>query len=1119
MKTLNRTLSLTLVFALVFSLMSFAFSAETTATTTTKAPKLSDFTDADKLTYTEAADYLIAAGVVKGETATTLNPKGDFTRAQAAKLIAYAALGQTAADNLKVSVSPFKDVDASNWAAGYIAYCQKQGFVNGYGDGNFGPNDKVTGYQMAKMLLCSLGYGVNSEFTGSGWELAVAPLALSYGIFTDNAAGASAVAATREEAFLYTYNTLGKLCNVSYNKNLGVYYVPGREAIATNPGSVKADRTDTLGYQRFKMASTSGSSTYTEPTHYWTINGKKVTATYSNDPIVTLASSASGSTYEKLTVKGNAEYIGFSKDTTVSYYVNGDDSTLAAVTAAATKRGNVINFIDTDKNGKYDVVEALTYSVVKLSAAPSVKTAGGNSVVTIGEMGMKDIVDDNITGDYASLKKDDYVLYYSNAKKTDWTIAKCATVTGQLYGFNDAANVLGLNVNGTTYYYTGIPTPMTFSEITDTKGLAGTTFYLDAGKNIVAAVPTQDIIAAGNVVFVLDSDDYVGTCTAKLLKSDGTTVTKTITKVVSTNNVATAATKGNVAKDSFFTFTENTDGSYVLKVIDSALIVSNGANDYADTNKVFTKGEAEFFYSATNNANKLATRGTNKTAFVLEGNGSSKLTYKAYTGVSNIPSVTAYDYDASGSYVAATDGAKAYVLNDKDGYAIMAVARQGKLDNSVTALDYVFVGSTASTVTKTSNATEDYYTYSIATVNGALKAFDSTSNLKLTPGLYAVSAYENGKVDHVLTSPADNAVIVDSRLNTPINGKNATKFVVNGNTVTYSGANAGSFVVTNDVKVFSYDTTDAALGKVTLTASSLGAMENLNGATYTLAGLRVSDKDNTINELYVIINPKNSNPSAIDADDYAVTRSGLQISGVKYYTTAAHDDLDLIEVIKANLVANGYTVTKVAFDGTDTYTLSTTKSSIAFDFTWKNTAKTESVKVKVDGTDKLLDKTTKTNALGGTGTFAKQTTAAGVTSYVAIDGSTGIIDGATYETGFYKVTYAAPTLISFADTAAAWTVDGTTVTADTYAKTGAKVVCTVTTGTTGFTAATTTSTLVGSAGAVAAIKSAYTTDTAATAATTTVTFTNNKTYKSGASTFTWTVATADLAPTVIATNS
>ena len=153
----------------------FAFADTTTTATTAAATKLSDFTDADKLTYTEAADYLIAAGVVKGDTATTLNPQGDFTREQAAKLISYACLGQVAADNLKASVAPFTDVAADRWSAGYIAYCQKQGFVNGYGDGNFGPNDKVTGYQFGKMLLVALGYEPSIEnFVGGNWAVNVA---------------------------------------------------------------------------------------------------------------------------------------------------------------------------------------------------------------------------------------------------------------------------------------------------------------------------------------------------------------------------------------------------------------------------------------------------------------------------------------------------------------------------------------------------------------------------------------------------------------------------------------------------------------------------------------------------------------------------------------------------------------------------------------------------------------------------------------------------------------------------------------------------------------------------------------------------------------------------------
>lgn len=73
MKSLNRTLSLVLVLVMVLGLFGVASAA-----------KLSDFTDKDQITYTEAVDYLTAAGIVAGDTATTVNPKADFTREQAA---------------------------------------------------------------------------------------------------------------------------------------------------------------------------------------------------------------------------------------------------------------------------------------------------------------------------------------------------------------------------------------------------------------------------------------------------------------------------------------------------------------------------------------------------------------------------------------------------------------------------------------------------------------------------------------------------------------------------------------------------------------------------------------------------------------------------------------------------------------------------------------------------------------------------------------------------------------------------------------------------------------------------------------------------------------------------
>ncbi len=1072
MKTLRKTLSLTLVFALVFSLMSFAFAADTT--TTTKAPKLSDFTDADKLTYTEAADYLIAAGIVKGDTATTLNPKGDFTRAQAAKLVAYAALGQTAADNLKVSADPFKDVPAGNWAAGYIAYCQKQGFVNGYGDGNFGPNDKVTGYQMAKMLLCSLGYGVNGEFTGSGWELAVAPLALSYGIFNDNPAGASAAAATREEAFLYTFNTLGRLCNVSYNKNLAVYYVPGREAIATNPASVKADRSDTLGYQRFKMAWVSSDGTYSEPAHYWTINGKSVTDTYSNAPITKLASSADGTPYANLTAKSDPKYIRYSADDVCTYYINGDQqkttSEIAAVKDAAGIRGNQVSFYDTDKNGKYDTVEVLVYKVVKLTSAPVIHTSGANDVVTIADMGMKNVVAGNITGDYKNLAKDDYVLYFSNEKKTSWTISKCETVTGQMFGFN--ASVYQVNVNGTTVNASQIamngasnPTAafaQAWNDIIETKGLAGTVFYYDIGKNICAAEPTQNVVAAANVVFVLDTEPQLGGgVRAQLLKSDGTAVIKPIDKIIGTDNSSAAATSGTLTKFNFYTFTENKDGSYNLKEIHAVNAAGSAGKatqakktDYAAVDAtpvaVFTKGAASY-------ANGIASIGTNKTVFVIEGEGSKANTYKAYTGVATIPNVQ----DTN----AAAITAKAYVLNDKDGYAIMAVALKAHSDTTTAKLDYAFIGSDASHVSMTGNASDDFYQYDYAVINGEIKKFSSVNTLNMAPGVYAINGYDGDKIDSVIINPAEFAL---TRAYTTSNllakaGNLATGFDVVGNTVTVKGDAATSFVVTDDVKVFVLDGYDKKSGVVTLDkAGSIGAIENLRGDYYTVLSLRVSDKDNTINELFIGIQPKGTVVTPPEADTNVVLQNAAKASivdallagtsNVDYYVEAAADAGIVAKRTAVNnaLTAAGATGITWANDGKVTFTVDkisyTSTTAVTFTRVYKLTVGT-TVSYVAPGATNIAKGTDK-----GTGFIA---TANNATTYAAYGSYTMTAYDTVIAKGYVKAKISDMAGGSAATYAESWKHGTTAVNAasgEFAVKVGDTLVNTITLGDTGITA-------------------------------------------------------------------
>ena len=227
MRTLKKTLSLVLVVAMVLGLCVVGASAYN---------KVEDFTDdVDKIgtAYYEAVGVLTGIGVIDGMTETAFEPQGNYTREQAAKIIAYMQLGKEKADSLKCTVAPFDDVAATRWSAGYIAYCVEQGIIDGMTETTFEPTAKLTGFQWAKMLLCAVGFGVNGEFTGSSWSVNTAKVAHTVDLFAGDLAGADHTALTREQAALYAFNVLTNVDKVAYSPNVTsyVYGIQGYETV------------------------------------------------------------------------------------------------------------------------------------------------------------------------------------------------------------------------------------------------------------------------------------------------------------------------------------------------------------------------------------------------------------------------------------------------------------------------------------------------------------------------------------------------------------------------------------------------------------------------------------------------------------------------------------------------------------------------------------------------------------------------------------------------------------------------------------------------------------------------------------------------------------------------
>lgn len=148
-KNLKKVISSAAVVAMVASSAS-AFAAS--------------FPDVDSsASYASAVSNLTALGIVNGDENGLFNPDNTVTRAEFAKMVVE-SLGEGAAASA-VTSTDFTDC-VGHWGVGYIATGVADGFINGYGNGTFGPNDTVTYAQAVKMLVSAVGYDVYAQNAG-----------------------------------------------------------------------------------------------------------------------------------------------------------------------------------------------------------------------------------------------------------------------------------------------------------------------------------------------------------------------------------------------------------------------------------------------------------------------------------------------------------------------------------------------------------------------------------------------------------------------------------------------------------------------------------------------------------------------------------------------------------------------------------------------------------------------------------------------------------------------------------------------------------------------------------------------------------------------------------------
>jgi len=169
-------------------------------------------------------------GIVTGDD-RGFAPNANITRAEFAVLLVR-ALGLEASSNLAKGDTQFTDVTVAagyEWASGAINVASRLGYINGYGDGKFGPADNIRYEDAITLVVRALGYEPAAQDKG-GYPVGYLVVAEQDLDITDKTNGVAGVAATRGIVFQMLDNALTEpmMIQVGYGTDKK-YVVSGTE--------------------------------------------------------------------------------------------------------------------------------------------------------------------------------------------------------------------------------------------------------------------------------------------------------------------------------------------------------------------------------------------------------------------------------------------------------------------------------------------------------------------------------------------------------------------------------------------------------------------------------------------------------------------------------------------------------------------------------------------------------------------------------------------------------------------------------------------------------------------------------------------------------------------------
>ena len=772
---MKKFLSLVLALVMTMSLVTVSAGAK-------------DFTDNSKINYKEAVDVMSAVKVIDGYAEGDFRPANTLTRGAAAKIICNLILGPTTASALVADAAPYKDVPTNHTFAGYIAYCQKEGIISGYADGTFKPANTLTGYAFMKMLLGALGYKAENEgYTGANWSINVAKRAINVGLNDDlNGSFNGVKAVTREEACLYAFNTL-KATMVEYDKNstvtVGNITIKDTSSAKEMANTAKSETIKPDGKMQFAekyftdlKLNSNASDDFGRPANQWKVKSEEI-GTYAV---------AADATYTKDVELGDIySDLGLSKRSVPTIISNGvDQNNTSKVlfkgndTKIGTGNGVLTEAYYDDDAETVTLVEIDTYVGQVDRSVAATKSKDAYIVISTQTEKPNGVSAGTLNYETDEKFEDDAYVLYTYAAGEVQSVVVAEKVSGDLSTYTVGKN---LTVAGTKYDYSkNNVVPASYSTKSDYD------VYLDA-YGYAIYVDEQEFISS-DYAFVLNAvaeDALKNNNRAELLFTDGTT------KKVDTKKDYTRMI------NDFVTYKVK-DGEYELRAVTTTTDVA--ANQYFDLDRGTAKikvnqtaaGAAQYVYA------------NSKTIFLVRTvNNSNDVTYKAYTGIANVPSVTA---DGTNTVSAQ------YYKKGTDSMVTLMYINAGHADVSTSSKDVTFLAGKSVSGKITDSDDNTFYTYN-AVVNGTITTVkvdaDTTASPSMNKGTLVSGVtnalFSNANINDSIiegltayTTDASKDVYSDSKTGTvKLSGENTIGFG--------TGSSKDYFSVASDCKVFFID--------------------------------------------------------------------------------------------------------------------------------------------------------------------------------------------------------------------------------------------------------------------------------------------------------------------------